>query len=93
MCVLCTICVKNIINQKKNYKPITVLYYITDCVSWIPRLTLLDLGTCWAYECSFGTCLYIGDFTFLELSLNAKMLPLLLTSAYHFRVSSRSYFL
>ena len=25
------------------YKPITVQYYIVDCVSWVPRLTLLDL--------------------------------------------------
>ena len=24
------------------YKPITVQYYIADCVSWVPRLTLLD---------------------------------------------------
>ena len=28
---------------KKDYKPITVQYYIADCVSWVPRLTLLDL--------------------------------------------------
>lgn len=27
---------------EKYYKPITVQYYIADCVSWIPRLTLLD---------------------------------------------------
>ena len=27
----------------KFYKPIMVQYYITDCVSWAPRLTLLDL--------------------------------------------------
>ena len=25
------------------YKPITVQYYIADRVSWVPRLTLLDL--------------------------------------------------
>ena len=30
---------------EKNYKPITVQYYIADCVSWVPRLTLLDLQT------------------------------------------------
>ena len=24
-------------------KPITVQYYVADCVSWAPRLTLLDL--------------------------------------------------
>ena len=28
---------------EKYYKPITVQYYIADCVSWVPRLTLLDL--------------------------------------------------
>ena len=33
MCHLC----------EKFYKPITVLYCIADCVSWVPRLTLLDL--------------------------------------------------
>ena len=27
----------------KFYKPIMVQYYITDCVIWAPRLTLLDL--------------------------------------------------
>ena len=27
----------------KSYKPITVQYYIADYVSWVPRLTLLDL--------------------------------------------------
>ena len=30
---------------KKNYKPVTVQYCVVDCVSWVPRLTLLDLGT------------------------------------------------
>ena len=33
MCYLC----------EKFYIPITVQYYIADCVSWVPRLTLLDL--------------------------------------------------
>ena len=33
MCYLC----------EKHCKPITVQYYIADCVSWVPRLTLLDL--------------------------------------------------
>ena len=31
----------------KYYKPITVQYDIADCVSWVPRLTLLDLQTNW----------------------------------------------
>ena len=28
---------------EKYYKPITVQYYIADCVTWVPKLTLLDL--------------------------------------------------
>ena len=40
---------------EKYYKPITVQYYIADCVSWVPRLTLLDLRTNWTYELALGT--------------------------------------
>ena len=29
---------------------ITVQYYIADCVSWVHRLTLLDLRTIWTYK-------------------------------------------
>ena len=36
--------------REKYYKPITVQYYIADCVSWVPRLILLDLQTNWTYE-------------------------------------------
>ena len=35
---------------EKSYTPITVLYYIADCVNWVPRLTLLDLQTNWTYK-------------------------------------------
>jgi len=28
---------------EKFYKHITIQYYIADCASWVPRLTLLDL--------------------------------------------------
>ena len=28
---------------EKYYKPITVQYYITNCVSWVSRLTLSNL--------------------------------------------------
>ena len=28
---------------KKYSEPITVWYYIANCASWVPRLTLLDL--------------------------------------------------
>ena len=39
---------------EKYYKPITVQHYIANCVSWVPRLTLLDLGTNWTYERALG---------------------------------------
>ena len=38
----------------KFYKPVTVQYCITDCISWVPRLTLLDSGTNWTYKHAFG---------------------------------------
>ena len=38
----------------KFYKPVTVQYCITDCISWVPRLTLLDSGTIWTYIHAFG---------------------------------------
>ena len=31
-------------------KPTTVQYYVDRCVSWVPRLTFLDLRTNWIYE-------------------------------------------
>ena len=37
---------------KKCYKPITAQYYTADYISWVPRLTLLDLGTNRTYECT-----------------------------------------
>ena len=41
--------------REKYYKPITVQYYIVNCVSWVPRLALLDLGTNWTYKCALWT--------------------------------------
>ena len=38
----------------KNYKPITVQYYIADCISLVPRLTLLDIWTHWTYKYTLG---------------------------------------
>ena len=35
--------------HETDYKPITVQYYIADSVSWVPKLTLLDLWTNWTY--------------------------------------------
>ena len=40
---------------EKYYKPITVHCYTADCVSWVPRLTLLDLGINWTYKWALGT--------------------------------------
>ena len=40
---------------EKYYKSITVQNYIVDCVSWVPRLTLLDLQTNWTYKCTLRT--------------------------------------
>ena len=44
---LCIIRVKSIINLLQ--------YNTIDYVSWVPRLTLLDLQTNWTYECAPGT--------------------------------------
>ena len=48
---------------KKYYKPITVQYYIADYVSWVPRLTLLDLRNKLDLRTRSlnGTHLYVGD--------------------------------
>ena len=32
---------------EEYYKPMVVQYHVADCVSWVPRLTLLDLRTNW----------------------------------------------
>ena len=29
---------------KKYYRPITVQYYIADCVGWVPRVTFEQIG-------------------------------------------------
>ena len=39
----------------KYYKPITVQDCIANCVSCVPRLTLLDLQTNWTYGCTLRT--------------------------------------
>ena len=48
---------------EKYYKPITVQYFIADCVHWVPRLTLLDLRTKLDLltHSQNGTCLHVGD--------------------------------
>ena len=32
-----------------HYLCIAAQYYVANCVSWVPRLTWLDLGTNWTY--------------------------------------------
>ena len=39
---------------EKYYEPIIVQYNIANCVSWNPRLTLLDILTSWTYEHVLG---------------------------------------
>ena len=39
---------------EKYYKSFTVQHCIADCVSWVPRLTLLDLWTNWTNELALG---------------------------------------
>ena len=59
---------------EKYYKPITVQYYIAFCVSWIPRLTLLDLGTNWTDEHAFETELVHMQETCIQIILHIKLL-------------------
>ena len=40
--------------REKYDKPITAQYYVADCVSWVPRRTLLDLRTNWTFEQALG---------------------------------------
>ena len=54
---------------EKYYKPITVQYYIADCVSWVPRLTLLDLQTC----SQNGTHSYVGDLLYFPLASHGEL--------------------
>ena len=35
--------------KHQYYKSITVQDYLANCVSWVPRLTLLDLRANWTY--------------------------------------------
>ena len=40
---------------EKYYKLITAQYYVASCVSWVPRLSVLDLRTNWTYKRALGT--------------------------------------
>ena len=48
---------------EEHYKLITMQYHIANCVSWVCRLILLDLGTNWTYKrCSWNeTRSYVRD--------------------------------
>ena len=68
------------------YKPITVQYYIADCVNWVPRLTLLDLGTC----SRNGSRSYVGGLLYwktfhTEVSLSKHL------SVMHYNIPSLFY--
>ena len=47
----------------------TVHYYISNCVSWVPRLTSLDLQTNWIYEQALGMKLVFRGLTVEEPTL------------------------
>ena len=55
---------------EKYYKPITVQYYIVNCVSWVPRLTLLDLQM----HSQNGIHLYIGNLLYFKIIMNLDYL-------------------
>ena len=42
-------------------------YYVANCVSWVPRLTLLDLRTNWTHQCALRTALICRGLTVQRL--------------------------
>ena len=64
---------------KKCYKPITAQYYTAYRISWVPRLTLLDLGTNRTYECTlrmefvhmWGLIYYIYIYIYILKSISS----------------------
>jgi len=56
-------------------------YYIVNCVSWVPRLTLLDLRTNWTYKWSLWTELVRmkGNYCIEETCIHACKLQSCLT--------------
>lgn len=57
---------------EKYYTAITMQYYLVDCVSWVPTLTLLDLLTNWTYEHSPNRPYsYVGEL----LSITTFLIP------------------
>ena len=60
---------------EKYFKPITVQYYTADCVSLVPRLTLLVLRTNWTYECILGKILIHMQGLTIKKELHTRMQP------------------
>lgn len=53
---------------EKYYKSITVQYYTDNCVSWVPRLTLADLGKNWTFKHTLGMKLIYRGLTVLQIN-------------------------
>ena len=63
---------------EKSYKLIIVQYYIADCVSWAPRLTLLDLTNkldLWSQSWNRALS-YVGDLGYLDECIHLPCLNL-----------------
>ena len=52
---------------EKYYKSIIIQYYIVNCVSWVPRLTLLDLWKNWTYKHFIGMQLFYMEGTYCTI--------------------------
>ena len=57
---------------EKYYKPIRIQYYIANRVSWVARLTLLNLRTHWTYKCALGMELVHMQGTYCIQSTNPQ---------------------
>ena len=51
-CFLYFLCLFFMCLCEKYYKPITIQFSIVDCISGVPRLTLLGLEINWTYKCA-----------------------------------------
>ena len=58
--------------MKSIIRLIAVQCYIADCVSWVPRLTLLDLQTNWIYEHSLRMELVLTQGTYCRARGQAR---------------------
>ena len=60
---------------EKYYKPIIVQYHIANCISWLRRLTSLDLRTNWTYECILGKIFIHMQGLTIKKELHSRMQP------------------